>query len=454
MSKKYIITNDIEISPENVRIWIDDFEKNIKINLVELDKYYEGQDDLGKISKDSKREGNTIHINLAYKIVNEMVSYCFGKPMTYDFADNYEYEEYIRDLQYANNDSAENIEIEKDCSKYGIAYEFIGIDGEKQPFYKRLCPLNTFKVVDDRIIPSDVCVITYSIIKPKNKTEYKQGYIYTKFERVPFEYKGSRVTFGVVENNNEFPSTLPVVTYKNNDELIGDFEMVKEPLSAYSKLFSCCMDDVDAISNAILLFYNADMSDEDKEELNRTRVVGLTGENAKAEYIYKKLDINTFKELKEALKDEILSICSIPDMSDVTAYNKSASAIRYKLIGIEATRHLKNVYMEMGLRKRLDILSKYTAKPFQIKRQDVKLQFYSNLPANIDADLDLLKLVKDGGLSLQTYLEQAETAKDATLELKRIQKEQRQKVIDALKEVQRQVKDASDEYDEMNLGNE
>lgn len=454
MSKKYIITNDIEISQENVRTWIDDFEKNIKINLVELDKYYEGQDDLGKISKDSKREGNTIHINLAYKIVNEMVSYCFGKPMTYDFADNYEHEEYIRDLQYANNDSAENIEIEKDCSKYGIAYEFIGIDGEKQPFYKRLCPLNTFKVVDDKIIPSDVCVITYSIIKPKNKTEYKQGYIYTKFERVPFEYKGSRVSFGVVENNNEFPSTLPVVTYKNNDELIGDFEMVKEPLSAYSKLFSCCMDDVDAISNAILLFYNADMSDEDKEELNRTRVVGLTGENAKAEYIYKKLDINTFKELKEALKDEILSICSIPDMSDVTAYNKSASAIRYKLIGIEATRHLKNVYMEMGLRKRLDILSKYTAKPFKIKRQDVKLQFYSNLPANIDADLDLLKLVKDGGLSLQTYLEQAETAKDATLELKRIQKEQRQKVIDALKEVQRQVKDASDEYDEMNLGNE
>ena len=104
--------------------------------------------------------------------------------------------------------------------------------------------------------------------------------------------------------------------------------------------------------------------------------------------------------------------------------------------------------------KDADILSKYTAKPFDIKRQDVKLQFYSNLPANIDADLDLLKLVKDGGLSLQTYLEQAETAKDATEEYKRIQKEQRQRVIDALKEVQSQIKTASDEYDEMNVGNE
>ena len=453
MSKKYIITNDVEINESNVREWIDDFCSHIKSELVELDMYYEGKDDLGKIAKDSKREGNTIHINLAYKIVNEMVSYCFGKPMTYDFADNYKYEDYIRDLQYYNNDSAENIEIEKDCSKYGLAYEFIGLDENKKLFYKRLSPLNTFKVVDDKIIQRDVCVITFSNIKPKNGSEYKEGYIYTKEARIPFVYN-STVKFGKEEANVEFPDTLPVVAYKNNDELIGDFEMVKEPLSAYSKLFSCCMDDVDAISNAILLFYNADMSEEDKEELNRTRVVGLQGENAKAEYIYKKLDINTFKELKEALKDEILSICSIPDMSDVTAYNKSASAIRYKLIGIEATRHLKNVYMEMGLRKRLDILSKYTAKPFDIKRQDVKLQFYSNLPANIDADLDLLKLVKDGGLSLQTYLEQAETAKDATEEYKRIQKEQRQRVIDALKEVQSQIKTASDEYDEMNVGNE
>ena len=175
MSKKYIITNDVEINESNVREWIDDFCSNIKSDLVELDMYYEGKDDLGKIAKDSKREGNTIHINLAYKIVNEMVSYCFGKPMTYDFADNYEHEDYIRDLQYYNNDSAENIEIEKDCSKYGLAYEFIGLDENKQLFYKRLSPLNTFKVVDDKIIQRDVCVITFSNIKPKNGSEYKEG---------------------------------------------------------------------------------------------------------------------------------------------------------------------------------------------------------------------------------------------------------------------------------------
>ena len=107
--------------------------------------------------------------------------------------------------------------------------------------------------------------------------------------------------------------------------------------------------------------------------------------------------------------------------------------------------------MEQGLRQRLEILSKYILKPFDISRKDVSLQFYSNLPANIDADIDLLKLVNAGGLSLQSYLEQAETVKDADAEYKRIRSESVQKIKEALFEVNEQVKNASDEYDEQEL---
>ena len=448
MSKKYVVTNDTEITELNVKDWIDNFNNSIQPKLIELNDYYEGKDNISKLRTDNRRADNNIHINLAYMITNEMVSYCFGKPMTYDFRENYEYEKYIRDLQYANKESIENVAIEKDCSKYGLAYEFIGVNENKEPFYKRLNPLNTFKVVDDSIIKKDVCVITYSVIKPKNQSEYKKGYIYTKEFRVPFTYKSS-VTFDDIEENIEFPDTLPIVTFKNNDETIGDFEMALEPLSAYSKLMSRAFDNIDQVSDALLLFYNAELSDEEKAELNKTRVVGLQGEGAKAEYIYKKLDIQTLKEIREALRDDILVLCSIPDMTDVTAYNKSASAIRYKLINIEATRHLKNVYMEQGLRQRLEILSKYVLKTFKIERDDVKLQFYSNLPANIDADLDLLKLVKDGGLSLESYLEKAETVQDSDLEFKRLRKEKVSKIADALIEVNKQIKTASDEYDNM-----
>ena len=186
MSKKYVVTNDTEITELNVKDWIDNFNNSIQPKLIELNDYYEGKDNISKSRPETRREENNIHINLSYMIVNQMVSYCFGKPMTYDFRENYEYEKYIRGLQYKNQESSENVAIEKDCSKYGLAYEFIGVDENKEPFYKRLNPLNTFKVVDDSIIKKDVCVITYSVIKPKNQSEYKKGYIYTKEFRVPF----------------------------------------------------------------------------------------------------------------------------------------------------------------------------------------------------------------------------------------------------------------------------
>ena len=53
--------------------------------MVELDDYYEGRDYLGKLRIDKRRADNNIHINLSNMVVTEVVAYCFGKPMTYDY---------------------------------------------------------------------------------------------------------------------------------------------------------------------------------------------------------------------------------------------------------------------------------------------------------------------------------------------------------------------------------
>lgn len=444
---KYVITDDITINEKNVQDWIDKFLANVQPQMIELDNYYEGKDELNKLRIDKRRADNNIHINLASMIVSDVVAYCFGKPMTYDFVKGFENEQYIRDLQYKNDEEMENIAIAKDCSKYGLAYEYVGVNEEKEPFFKRLNPLNTFKVIDDTILANDVCIITYSIMIPKNQQQYKKGYIYTKDFRIPFTYK-TIVAFGTYEENVEYPNTLPIVSFKNNDEMLGDYETVLEPLSAYSKLFSCAFDDVDAIANAILIFYNADLSEEEKQELNKTRVIGMQGEGAKAEYIYKKLDIQSFKELREALKTEILTICSIPDMADITAYSKSGAAIKYKVLSLEDKRRLKNVYMEKGLRRRLDIISQYVGKPFDIDRKDVELQFYSNLPTNMELDLELMQLVNAGGKSLFSALKQMESVEDAEEEYRLIREEQKSKVLEALKQVREDAQNANLEYNE------
>lgn len=444
--KKYIIANDTEINESNVKDWINEFTSTIQPHLLYLDSFYQGKDKIQKYPFDSNRIDNQIHVNMAYMTVQNVVSYCFGKTPTQDFHKEFKYGEYIEELKYKNKEKTEDKSIENSCSKYGLAYEFIGVreqKGIKEPYYKKLAPLTSFMVTNDSILEEKVCFISYSIIKPKNKVAYKRGYVYTPTETILFEFRSANVTFLEREPNVAFPNRLPVVLYKNNDDMCGDYEKATEILSAYSKLYSVSMDDQESIANALLLFYNTDLPDDQKEMLNRSRVASLMGDNAKAEYIYKKLDSASFKALKEGLRSEFYAITNLCDMSDVTAYNKSASAILYKLVGMENIRVDKSAYFEEGMRERWDIISSYVGKPFEIRYNDMTYSFYNNLPANIENDITIMDLVNKGGLSLETALRKMESVEDAEGEYKRILTEKREAVLDAIENMREPVTDSN-----------
>lgn len=92
--------------------------------------------------------------------------------------------------------------------------------------------------------------------------------------------------------------------------MTGDYEKVTEMLSAYSRLYSCSFDDFESIANALLIFYNFRLSEEDRKQLNETSVLGVESDSGekdtKAEYIYKKLDVSSFKELRNMMREDIL----------------------------------------------------------------------------------------------------------------------------------------------------
>ena len=223
--------------------------------------------------------------------------------------------------------------------------------------------------------------------------------------------------------------------YKNNDNNFGDYEPACELLSAYSKTFSNAQDDFAGVANAILAFFNVDLPEEEREKLNRTRVVSLMGENSDAKYIYKKLDSSSFKALQEALRGEYYAITNVPDFTDLASYNKSGSAIAFKMIGIENIRLNKTAYFEQGMRKRWNIIASYVGKPFEIQKGDMEYHFYNNLPGNVSADLEYAELVEKGLMSKETALKNMQTISDVDGELKRIETEARKRVIDAIKDM-------------------
>lgn len=420
------ITGSNNITPNNIQNWIQTFNsQNNKYS--KLESYYKGEDFLNKVEteldKANKRQVNNIHSNLARMIVNNACGYFMGKPVTYTFEDA-GFQKIVEEVLWRNDEQAENQTLAKIASKFGVAYELMGLNEDKQIFIKDLSPLNTFFVVDDTILENKICAITYWT-RNINGNPVTKGYVYTKDEIIPFT--GDRAyTFGQPEVN-PFKPIIPVFEYKNNDECLGDYEPVTELLSAYSKLLSTNFDDVDSVANSILALINAKINRDEVQELKKSRILELMGENTDIRYLNKSLDKNYVEYLREALRDDIFSITNVPDLTDEKfAGNQSGVALSYKLIGFENLRLIKKNYFEKGLYERLRCLLNYknlSETPLEIGEGDVTITFQVNLPSNIDKDKQYSELYNAGVLSLETTLELMESVDDVQEELKRIESE-------------------------------
>jgi len=415
---------DTEINEKNIADWIEKFKQGRQSELLKLETYYQGKDDIGKIVQGKNRIDNRVHTNLAYMITKNAVDYFIGEPVSYSYDKSFKEADYVDDLQFKNIEDAENKKIAKDTSKFGKAYELINIKDNKTLYYKRLNPLTTFDIFDSSILENRICCVTYTILQPKNKAQFISGYIYTAEEIIEFVYQNKKVTFG--ERIPNVFGKIPVVYYQNNSDEVGDYERVTDLLTAYNKLMSCATDDYESISNAILLIRDSKKIDEDtKKSLNSTRVIQLFSENAEMAFINKTLDSAFVQTLRGALREDILTVSNVPDFTDEKfAGNSSGVALRYKLIGFENLRSDKEIYFKQALHRRWEIVSLYPAKKFDLKRDDITINMFANLPSNVELDLQVAELYNAGAISKKTMLENLQIVKDVDEELKQMEEEQ------------------------------
>ena len=394
---------------------------------------YKGVEDITKLEFENLSIDNQVHSNLAAMIVHNATNYFIGKPVTHSFSDNFKNsgnDNIITEINRTSKEKKENKTLAKDASIFGVAYELINYEKDKKMYFKRLDPMNTFLVVNDFVFKEEIAYITYEKVFVNGKY-IKKGYCYTKDNIYTFD-NGSN-SFKIIETIPNVLGEIPVVIFPNNDEWTGDFEFVTELLNAYNKLISCSFDDFESIANALLVVYNALLDKEDEEKLRSSRMVSLLSQDGqnevKAEYIYKKLDTASFKEMRTALKEDIITITNVPDLNDENfAGNQSGVAISYKLIGFENLRADKQTYFDDAILKRYELIGKSPLKSFELKEGDIVNTFYQNLPKNIEKDLQISQLYKDGTLSLESTLDEMEIVDDTEKELKRLEDEEKENI--------------------------
>ena len=404
--------------------------------LEKLHRYYETKNDiLRRQMADSTKPNNKIANAYASLITHTLVGYFVGEPITYTADDEQMINELSMLFEY-NDEADENAELAKLASIYGVAYELLYMEKQDEGMGR---PMLRFHALDTR-----ECIPIYDDTIEKNLLAFIRYYsvkeVMNDKEKLVVEvatatdikrYEANQTTSGLilVETTPHYFGMVPVAIYKNNEELIGDFEPVLSLIDAYDTMESDTVNDFDYFVDAYLALYGFTADAEDIVKMKENRVL-LMDQGTAAEWLIKNTDDQNVENMKIRLDKDIHKFSHCPDMSDENfAGNSSGVAIQYKLLGTENLISGKERKFKRGLQQRLELISciqGLMGNSFDWRAIDIA--FRRNIPANLSEVATMVKQL-DGIVSNETLLAQIPFIDDAAAEQEKVQEQQEQEKL-------------------------
>lgn len=381
---------------------------------------------------DSTKPNNKIANAYANLITSTLVGYFVGEPISYTAEDGSILEELQMLFEY-NDEADENAELAKMASIYGVAYEMLYMEKQDEGMGR---PMLRFHTLDTR-----ECIPIYDDTIEKNLISFIRYYtvedILTEKEKLTVElitatdikrYEASIAGgLNLVETTPHYFGMVPIAIYKNNEELMGDFEPVLSLIDAYDTMESDTVNDFDYFVDAYLALYGFTADSEDIVKMKENRVL-LMDEGTNAEWLIKDADDTNTENMKIRLDKDIHKFSHCPDMSDENfAGNSSGVAIQYKLLGTENLISGKERKFKRGLQQRLELISRIQGlmgENFDWRAIDIS--FRRNIPANLSEVATMVNELS-GIVSNETLLTQVPFVDDVSAELEKLQKEEEQK---------------------------
>ncbi|KAA3404638.1 phage portal protein [Akkermansia muciniphila] len=388
---------DIEITKEIVQRYLNLHSTDVA-KLDKLDRYYRGKHDILHRSKENDLANNRLVCNHAKHITDTAVGYLVGNPVTYK--SDLDLDALLDWAKRADVDT-EDMDIAKDASVFGRAYELVYMSDDENPSPRVtvIDPRNAFAVYDDTVEHSPVFgVYYYPVYGPYNTIEKYKGQYIRRDKIVAFTATSSRAI-----EREEAPFTNPfgmvtLIEYSNNEEQQGDFEQVISLIDAYNILQSDRVNDKQQFVEAILLIKGqtlGDDADEESEAYRNLRKYGLLmlDKDSSAEWLTRTFDESSVEILRSSIEQDIHKFTGIPCMTDDNfAGNTSGVAMKYKLLGFEQVTKIKERYMRDGLKYRLRLFCAMLGIKGMpaVDPEQIEIVFTRALPAN---ELELAQVV-------------------------------------------------------------
>ncbi|MCU7195949.1 phage portal protein [Turicibacter sanguinis] len=405
--------------------------------LLKLKDMYENRNGIkGRLQSDDSKPNNKISHPYADYIVNSIVGYFMGKPVTYSFNDNQEITALFDDIYKYNDESAENTQLATDASIYGVSCELMYLDKELNPRFKAISPLEAIAIYDTSVEENLIGFIRHWKIKDVDNKDVDYVEYYNSYKVVKFTTNDN----SVYEEQEHFWGDVPVVVVENNKDLCSDFEKVVDLIDALDKVVSDTANDFEMFTNAILVVTGMELEEEDYEKLKTTRVISIQDASGKAAYLFKDIPDTALENYKNRLVDDIHKFSSVPNMSDENfANNLSGVSMQFKLSSLEFKCATKESYFRKALLRRIELicnvlslLGKLNIKTDEIIKS-VDIRFTRNTINNND-ELVTRALQLSTILSKETLLENLlPFIPSVEEELERLAKEKEEK-LNAIKD--------------------
>lgn len=388
----------------------------------QLNNYYMGRHCICNRLKDNAGlKNNKVVVNHAKYITDTCVGYLLGNPVDYqvenDANGNPIYDlQPILDAYKKQTINDIDSEIAKNVSILGLQYEYVYANEDAEP---RSCLVDNehcIIVYDNTVEHKKLFAVLYRPVFEGDTFKYWDVIVVDKRREQHYHAYNKRVTKVEEEKPHVF-GDVPVILYRNNPELLGDFEPVISLIDAYNLLQSDRVNDKEQLVDAILCMYGIDFDSEQAEMLKDSRMLANIPTDGKVEYLCKNLQEADVDILRQVLEADIHKISMVPNMADREfANNSSGVAIRYKLLAFE--QHIKNKerYFEKGLVERFKLYNTYLSTKSQmqiIPVEDVDIVFKRNLPSN---DFEISQMINNLAdfVDKETLISQLSFIKDAS----------------------------------------
>lgn len=351
---------------------------------------------------DAAKPCNRVANPFATHLTNTAVGYFVGKPVTYTCT-NDTLTQYITDITRYNDDVAENSTLARYASICGVAYELLYIDCDGQIRYKALEPTHSIPIYCNDLEGELLYFIRYwtdTDILTHIDTTYVQAYSRDTIST----YRQDISTLTLIDSQPHNFGMVPIVVYQNNDDNIGDFELVIPLIDAYDNVQSDSVDAMDYFSDCYLMLSGMQGTDADDIASMRTNRVLLVDTDGDAKFLTKDANDAAEENLKNRLQKDIHKLSSIPDITEEGFATTSGIALRYKLIGFETLTASKETLFRRGLQKRFELICSILRLMGQdLDYRDIQIIFTRNLP--VDSS-EIVNVINGAGhlLSKETQL--------------------------------------------------